>query len=135
MRNINQDGVFLPMTDELRTMLSDIRRHRQLSGGSAPAGDAQVVKSVLEKAHKDLLEELGYDPKAAARVNDIRNASTAEIAGVSEVDRIAAMAGRAPGWVAAQEVLAGIAPPAGPSASASAAPAEGEYTSRGVCGG
>ncbi len=104
-----QEGVLLPMTDKLRTMLGDLRRDRQLSGKEA-GDDASLVKQIVEQAHKELLEGLGYDPNpatAAARVNRVKNASTAAMAGVSEVDKVSAAFGRPPGWMEAQERLHG----------------------------
>ena len=142
------DDATYDLTAERRSMLAEIRRDWKMRKdpdpgdrrpAQTPEGDGQMIDAIIraELARVRSAQGLGEsEASSRASINRINNASTAAMAGVSELDKISAAFGRPPGWVEAQEAAAGSAPTGGPEASASAGSAAGrEYRSRGIYGG
>ena len=131
------------LTAGRRSMLAEIRRDWKMRTdphpddrrpAKVPEGDELMLDAIIraELGRVRSAQGLGEsDASSRASISRINNASTAAMAGVSEVDKVSAAFGRPPGWVEAQERLAGSAPNGDPGASASAGSAsEREYRSR-----
>ena len=86
--NQDQEGVFLPMTGELKEKLLDLRRHSQLSGKGNPGDDSSLVLQLIEREHAEMMQDLGYPSQNSARSNSINSINRGGLTETAEAAKI-----------------------------------------------